>query len=315
MDTDTLTVDAEEQAMRDLGRETDAEQGREPAESAAETPEPQAPEPTPEPQPEVEQPPEAPVQEIAKADTERVRERQRDEAGKFVKPETDYSKAVKEEERKDRSWRALQAEKEQFRTAQTQWEEQQRMAQLEATRQQYQPLKKEGLTAQEYYQGAQRFEQEGDHENALKAYKVASEMAQAEQQRYGQMQEVEAEYQWRLGMQQAGQAFPEIWNPDSPISAHLQRIIGQNPWIYRVPQGFQRAAEVANMLTHEGLLKEKEDEIIVLKAELEKYRRKGQPAKGGYAAPRTGEKDFDEMGLDEMEAHLKGLTAEADNYR
>ena len=180
------------------------------------------------------------------------------------------------------------------------------MAALEAQRQQYQPLKKEGLTAQEYYQGAQRFEQEGDHENALKAYKVASELGRAEQQRYGQFQEVEAEYQWRMGMQQAGQAFPEIWNPDSPISGHLQRIIGENPWIYRVPQGFQRATEVADMLSRMGEMKAMQDEIVALKAQLEKSQRKGQPARGGYASPRTTDKDFDDMDLNEMEAHLKG---------
>jgi transposase len=62
-------------------------------------------------------------------------------------------------------------------------------------------------------------------------------------------------------------------------------------------------------------LKEKDDEIIRLKAELEKTHRKGQPARGGYAAPRTGDKDFDEMTLDEQEAHLRHMTAEADSWR
>ena len=195
--------------------------------------------------------------------------------------------------------------------AQSQWEEQQRMAALEAQRQQYQPLKKEGLTAQEYYQGAQRFEQEGDHENALKAYKVASELGRAEQQRYGQFQEMNAEYEWRKQMQEVGTAYPQIWQ--EPIAGHLQRIIAENDWLYRVPGGFKRAAEVAHMLTQMNSLKEKDDEIIAFKAELEKHQRKGQPSKGGYASPRTGEKDFDEMNLDEMEAHLKRMTAEADS--
>jgi hypothetical protein len=319
MEPSESAMDSEGEALRDLGHATDMNEGRpveqpetpETPERPGETEEPQAePQPTPE-TGEPEEQPELPETEPA-AEQQRTRD---PVTGKFQKPDTDYSRAQKEQERKDRSWQALQAEKERFRMMTSQWEEQQRMAQLEQARQTYQPLKKEGLTAQEYYEGAVRFEQDGDHENALKAYKVASELGRTEQQRYAQMQEMEAEYQWRLGMQEVGKVFPEIWNPNHPIVGHLERIISENPWIYRVPQGFQRAAEVAHMLTQIGAIKEKDDEIVALKAQLEKYNRKGQPAKGGYAAPRTTDKEFDEMNLDEMEAHLKGLTAEADHWR
>jgi hypothetical protein len=93
------------------------------------------------------------------------------------------------------------------------------------------------------------------------------------------------------------------------------RIISQNPKLYDVPNGFRLVAEAAYYVTQAGKVKELEDENTALRAELEKGRRKGQPARGGYAAPRTGEKDFDDMDLDSMEAHLKHLTAEADNYR
>lgn len=189
------------------------------------------------------------------------------------------------------------------------------MAQLEAARQQYQPLKKEGLTAQEYMDGARRFEQEGDFENAYKAHQVALQLGQAEQERAKQMQNVEHEYQWRKGMEEVTKVYPGIWNPNDPIVPHLERIIGQNPWIYYVPQGFQRAAEVAHMLTQMGSIKELTDENEKLRADLEKFQKKSQPGKSGVASPRLGEKDFDDMSLDEMEAHLKGVTAEADNYR
>jgi hypothetical protein len=316
MDVETLTPDAEETSMRELGIETDAAQGREPVE-AAETPRPQAPEETPEPPP-----PPTPERDGTEPESPEPEQVAAEKLGRDIKtgqfkkaerPETDYSRAQKEQARKDRSWQALQAEKEQFRMAQSQWEEQQRMAQLEAARQQYQPLKKEGLTAQEYYQGAQRFEQEGDHENALKAYKVASELGRAEQGRYQQMQEVNTEYAWRKQMEELGTQYPQIFQ--EPIVGHLQRIIEQNPDFYRMRNGFRLAAEGAHLLAQNQLLKEKDDEIIALKAELEKHQRKGQPARGGHASPRMGEKDFDDMDLNEQEAELRRMTAEADNYR
>jgi hypothetical protein len=323
MDTESLTVDAEEQAMRDLGHETDVAQGRPiPEESSAETAEPRAPAEAP--AGAESQPPDVgvPEQQPVSSETEPIEEKQRTEnrprdpvTGKFQKPDTEYSRAQKEQERRDRSWQRLQAEKEQFRQQTAQWEEQARMAQLEQTRRQYQPLKKDGLTAQEYADGAAVFEREGDYENAYKARRVAEEMFQQEQGRAQQMHGVEAEYQWRTQMQQVMQVEPKIADPDSPIAQHLSRIIEQNPWIYHVPQGFLRAAEVAHMLTKMGSISELQDENEQLRAELEKHRRKSQPARGGYASPRYGEKEFDEMNLDEMESHLKGITSEADNYR
>jgi hypothetical protein len=252
-----------------------------------------------------------PEQQPVSSETEPIEEKQRTEnrprdpvTGKFQKPDTEYSRAQKEQERKDRSWQRLQAEKEQFRQQTAQWEEQQRMAQLEQTRRQYQPLKKDGLTAQEYADGAAVFEREGDYENAYKARRVAEEMFQQEQGRAQRMQ-----------MQQIAQVEPKAFDPSTPIGGHLERIIAQNDWLYRIPNGLIRAAEVADMLTKMGSISELQDENEQLRAELEKHRRKGQPARGGYATPRLSEKEFDEMNVDEMEAHLKGITSEADNYR
>ena len=171
METESLTMDAEESAMRDLGHQADAEQGREPVEQSAPPPEqepalhgPNEQDTRPQTeQPETEQPPESPQPELTQ-EQQLGRDIKTGQFKKAERPETEYSRAQKEAARKDRSWQALQAEKEQFRMMQTQWEEGQRMAQLEAARQNYAPLKKEGLTAQQYAEGARRFEQEGELE-------------------------------------------------------------------------------------------------------------------------------------------------------
>jgi hypothetical protein len=69
------------------------------------------------------------------------------------------------------------------------------------------------------------------------------------------------------------------------------------------------------MLTKMASLSELQDENEQLRANLEKFQRKSQPARGGFASPRLGEKEFDEMTLDEQEAELRRMTQEADNYR
>jgi hypothetical protein len=319
MDTDTLTVDAEEAALRELGQQTDAAEGRPISEApSAETPEPRAAGQEEQVEQQQPQPPETgePEQKPVSSETEPKPEQPRDPVTqRFQKAETEYTRAQKEAERKERSWQALQAEKENFRRMVTQEQERQRIQQLEAARASFAPLQKDGLTAAQYYQGYQRFKQEGDFQNAAAALEVALELQNGEQARIGQVQAVNAEYAWRMGMNEAIQANPAVGDPDSPVAAHIERIIAQNPWIYHVPQGFQRAAEVADMLVKMDSISELQDENENLRAQLEKYQRKSQPGKGGYAAPRLGEKDFDEMTLDEQEAELNRMTREADNYR
>jgi hypothetical protein len=325
METESLTMDPEEQELRDMGHEADMAEGRPiPKEPSATPAEPRAPA-----EEEIEtqqpQPPETERSEQPKPESSETESKQEPQqpikdpvTGKFVKqkPDTEYSRAVKEKERQDRSWTKLQAEKEQFRLQQTQWQEEQRMAELESARQNYQPLQKDGLTAKEYYDGGMAFEQSGDFEHALAAYKTASELSRAEQERYAKMRDVEAEYQWRKGVQEMAATNPEIWKTGSPVQAHLHRLIeSHGEWFYRMPQGFHRAVEIAEMLAKMDLISELQDEVEQLRAEREQHWKKSQPAKGGFTTPRLGEKDFDEMSLDEMEAHLKGVTAEADNYR
>lgn len=318
MDVETLTPDAEEAAMRDMGHEADVAQGRPiepetPPEPRAEAPEAPQREEAP---PESPEPKEPELPESPEPKRDHPQQRPRDPVtGKFEKPETEYSKAQKEEIRKTRTWQSIHAEREQIKAEKAQWEEQRRMQELETARQNYQPIKKDGLTAQEYYDGALVFEREGDHENALKAYKVASELGRAEQQRYAEFQKVDQEYQWRQQLQQVNQVEPKVFDESTPIGSHVQRILKGNPWLYNVPQGFLRAAEFAHMLTQIEQMKEMQDELIELRAFKEQHQRKSQPARGGFASPRLGEKDFDEMDLNEMESHLKGMTAEADNYR
>ena len=190
------------------------------------------------------------------------------------------------------------------------------MAQLEAQRQQYQPLKKEGLTAQEYYEGAVRFEQEGDHENALKAYKVASEMgrdrtADVTSSSSSRKPNTSGAGRCRKSARRCPKSGTRITQSSSTWHGSSSRTLGFTV----CPKGFQLAAEVASHADARGLAQGKGGRDRSLKAELEKDQRKGQPAKGGFASPRTGDKDFDDMSLDEQEAQLRHMTAEADSWR
>ena len=342
MEVESLTMDAEEQALRDLGRETDRNEYRPlPKESSApEKPESRAageakssyakatedkpPDRGPS---DVDEPEIKPDSSDLASD---IKKRERDEqTGQFkakqaekaaeiapAKPETEYSRAQKEQERKDRSWQALEAQKAEFRAQQAQWEEKARIAQLQAAQAQNQPIKKDGLTAREYYEGYLRFKQTGDYENAAAALEVAMELNNAEQGRMAQQKEVQAEYMWRTDMDAAVKQLPDLGVPGSPVLQRLDTLIQQNPWIYYIPHGFLRAAEIADLLVKSDSISELQDENEKLRAELERRNASSQPSRGGaISGARGGEKSFDDMDLDEMEDHLTRQTREADSFR
>jgi hypothetical protein len=184
-------VDAEEDALRQLGRETDLAEGRvddsESAELSAQVAPPieeppVKPQPTPEKKPDDSEPePELPPPS---------EERQRDEKGRFKgksqhtgewrgttsRPEqpvaekkSRYAEArerqSKEEIRKDRSWTALQQEKERIRAERAQWEDQRRKDQLQSQAQ-ARPLEKGGIDIQGYQRAYQDFRQQAQRSDA-----------------------------------------------------------------------------------------------------------------------------------------------------
>jgi len=322
-------MDVEESQLRDLGREADQNEGRPIQEdkSADKIPESRAageakpPDRGPS---DVEEPEIKPESSDLASD---IRKRERSSSAKATedkaaktevpaKPETEYSRAQKEQERKDRSWQALEAQKTEFRAQQAQWEEKARIAQLQQAQAQNQPIKKDGLTAREYYEGYQRFKQAGDYENAAAALEVALELNQAEQGRMAQQKEIQAEYMWRTDMEAAVKQLPDLAVPGSPVLQRLDALIQQNPWIYYIPHGFLRAAEIADLLVKTDSISELQDENEKLRAELESRNAGSQPSRGGaISGGKHGTKSFDDMDLDEQEAELRRMTQEADSFR
>ena len=121
---------------------------------------------------------------------------------------------------------------------------------------------------------------------------------------------------WRTDMDAAVKQLPDLAKPGSPVLQRLDNLIKQNPWIYYIPHGFLRAAEIADLLVKSDSISELQDEVVKLRAELEKRNASSQPSRGGaISGARGGEKSFDDMTLEEMEDDLTRKTREADSFR
>jgi hypothetical protein len=95
----------------------------------------------------------------------------------------------------------------------------------------------------------------------------------------------------------------------------VDAIVAERPGFYYMPDGFAIVATIADMAARLESMSEVQDENEQLRAELEKRYGRSQPLDGRVTGSPRGEKSFDDMDLDEMENHLKRITAEADNYR
>ena len=340
---ETLQVDAEEQELRDLGRQQDLTEGRpvspegatkpEIPAPPAEAPEPPPPSPettpqTPDSEPEPTPPAEEPQPQAAEL-------RERDERGRFKAAEaaeaaqqengqaqhpepqrSPYAEArdreARERERKDRSWSALQSEKDAFREQQAQWQDQRRMEQLQA-QSQMPPLQKDGIDLQGYHNAYLDFRQRGDYENAMKSLETVLELEGTGRQYVAQQQEAAQELSWRNDMESAIQHVPELMDPDSPLTQETDRIISEHPYLFYIPQGFHKAVEIAMLLLGAGSDSELREENEQLRAQIEEYQSSSQPARGGPGKPPKGPPSRQEdMSKDEEEAYLRDLTRRED---
>jgi hypothetical protein len=344
-------VDAEMQALRNLAVETDRAEGRPAQSEGANQPEPPAP-PAKAPEtplsPEKETPdssePEPEPSSYAKA----MEDKERDEKGRFkgqkppeIEPPVDdgqkapaeaperplskfaqaKEREAKEEARRERSWTALQQEKERLRAEQAKWEEQRRMEELQSQVQE-RPLVKDGIDLQGYQKAYQDFRQQAmktdDPEawrNSLHSLETVLELEQTAKAEQERRQYAQAELNWRKDMEEAIAKNAELRNPDSPFYQEVDRIVKQEPYLFYIPGGFNKAVELATIILAAGSESELREQLEEALAENERLRKGSQPARGGPGKPPRGPKSEDDMSIPELEAHYAELSRQADAMR
>ena len=237
------------------------------------------------------------------------------------KEPSDYEKAKKEKARRDDSWQALNKEKEEIRAYGAQLK--QREAQMQRPVQQppkYQLPKNadgEEITSKSLYNAHKDFKarakkalEVGDYdafnENTGMA-DMALENGQKVQQieyQLGQQAQVNQHWQtWRGHMETAIKSEPDLANPDSDLSKEVQRLLQEQPIFEMLPDGFEKAKEVAKLT----LKAASADDFLVantkLKAEIDRLTGLTSISGGSPTAP-PAKKDFTSMSPEEQDAYL-----------
>ncbi len=236
------------------------------------------------------------------------------EKGKDDKPDPEpakgskFEQARKEQERRDRSWQALEKEKQEFRA-----EKGALLAQVQGLQREVAEMRKKpastgpardshGATASDYDELAKRYKDEGNDEMA----KAAAERAEALRKQTPQAeppageshQQPEFQAEWQKHVQELVQATPELADPENPLVKATNTLISHPTYgrFFRAaPDGIKAAYEVACLMRDAHTAGESkkqlaaaQEELKTARSEIERLNGLLQPRGSHPAAPNSG---------------------------
>lgn len=247
--------------------------------------------------------------------------------------ESKFTKAQKDAARLDKTWQAVNAEKErqdaakaELETSRAKYEEDRKA--LEAERQKALPTLKPGerlkdesgkYTAEDY--DAYAREIMGDEAKTLEerqrlsenAYKIAAEMRQKEAQASYRGEQQALATEWNKNMEAFAKAHPDLKLADAsdPLAKEVGALINSSPEFTMFPTGFEKAVQVAQW-------KIGAESVAGLQAENEKLNKEvkrlneAMGITGANPTQSAKAKGLSEMKPDEAEAYMIQLANQAD---
>lgn len=263
----------------------------------------------------------------------------RDEKGKFTKKEGDqqppddgkqgkesnYNRAKKDQERQDRSWKALEAEKERVRAREAELARQ--AQELERSRQAPNPNNQPRFSSQHLMKAVQTFEaearkalQEGDPEEAAKQLDLASKARteaqrsyQAEVRQAQEQQATEFGKQWQADTEGLIKDNPELANPQSKDGQELIAMLQQEPYLGFLPDGARKAWTVITLRREAAEASGLRDKLAKAEKEIERLNSLVSPQGGRGTGTHAGAKKFNDLNEAEQKAYLERRAREADD--
>lgn len=235
--------------------------------------------------------------------------------------ETAYAKAQKEAERRDRSWKALEQEKQEFRQQKmaTEAELQGLRREVAQLRARTNPAKDEhGVTADQYDRLAKDYDEKGDDHMAELARERAEKLrrqapAAVTVDEAWRTPEFQADWQKQTEALIAEDA--SLADPENPLVKAANTLLADKTWapFFRArPDGIRAAVEVGRLLQRAAAADTLKEELSKAQAELQRLTKLTQPQGSHPSAPPRGAKRIEDMQEEEARAELLRVAAAAD---
>ena len=234
-----------------------------------------------------------------------------------VKSQKSESKWAKNEVRKNKAWKAINAGKEENKRIREELEgmkaqlleEQSDMDEGKAYRDE------KGFTAEDYENAAVRLREEGDADLAKdaeeKAKSVLDEGKKADQDRSVR----DANRQWESARDDLYKEMPELKDNSSELTQTANGILKEHPNLMYLPegQGLRHAVQVAQWKVAASKTDKSQAEVKELTDKLNKLEKKMSVGGGFTSEKLDGDKTFDDLSLDDQESYLLKAAATYDD--
>jgi len=245
------------------------------------------------------------------------------EAGQQKEPEAkegdkpkDKSKFAKEMERREKTWREINAEKERLKAEKEaiQREREEWSKQREATSPSSEDDFRDsrGHTAKEYDQAAEEYEKAGEDAHAKVARRMAEEARGLARKAKADGERAKFEKAWSDNFHKLTEKHDWLKDAKSEKYNRAVDLLNRYKVLQQTPDGINHAVELVELQDRAASSDKLSAEIKSLKSELETLRKKTSIGGGKPTAQKGPETPFEKLSLKEQEAQLKKLAHEFD---
>ena len=250
------------------------------------------------------------------ADDKPSEEEQTEQSKSGEKSQSKYSRAKKTQDRANKTWREVNAEKAALKKEREELAAQ-RQALTEQQDKSLAEIQQKTATSRyspdEYEAIAKEFEDEGDHANAEAARKAADQARSAVKEQDAKAQQAKFVSAWDTNWKSQAKEHKDLNDQDSELFKMVGQLLERKPVLTQYPEGINDAVEGAVMYLQANRSASLEKQVSDLKKKVAEYEEKTQLNGSQPASNILQVESFDKLSTDKQRAELMKAMQQSDD--
>ena len=250
------------------------------------------------------------------ADDKPSEEEQTEQSKSGEKSQSKYSRAKKTQDRANKTWREVNAEKAALKKEREELAAQ-RKALTEQQEKSLAEIQQKTATSRyspdEYEAIAKEFEDEGDHANAEAARKAADQARTAVKEQDAKAQQAKFVSAWDTNWKSQAKEHKDLNDQDSELFKMVGQLLERKPVLTQYPEGINDAVEGAVMYLQANRSASLEKQVSDLKKKVAEYEEKTQLNGSQPASNILQVESFDKLSTDKQRAELMKAMQQSDD--
>ena len=250
------------------------------------------------------------------ADDKPSEEEQTEQSKSGEKSQSKYSRAKKTQDRANKTWREVNAEKAALKKEREELEAQ-RQALTEQQDKSLAEIQQKTATSRyspdEYEAIAKEFEDEGDHANAEAARKAADQARSAVKEQDAKAQQAKFVSAWDTNWKSQAKEHKDLNDQDSELFKMVGQLLERKPVLTQYPEGINDAVEGAVMYLQANRSASLEKQVSDLKKKVAEYEEKTQLNGSQPGSNILQVESFDKLSTDKQRAELMRAMQQSDD--